>query len=261
MIHASSAPRRGARESRARPPLDTPAAFRASMPQRYRDAFDGAAIREHAAIVARRGSAPAHVQIWRRLPKGGAIACVVADDRPGLLSFISAALAVEAMDVTAAQAYTRALPDGRGAEAVDFLWLRRDGSLQTPVRSDTAARVAQILGGLITGELTIESVMRRARPRAKAPAGGATRVAFDESSDANLAVLTIETFDRPRLLLAITMALFRADVQVIASDVTTTHGRVVDRFTIAELDGSPVLRHRRGAVQTAVLAAIDSVLF
>ncbi|HEV3191147.1 MAG TPA: hypothetical protein VGY54_11650, partial [Polyangiaceae bacterium] len=53
--------------------------------------------------------------------------------------------------------------------------------------------------------------------------------------------------------------LFRAQVQIVASDVTTENGQVVDRFTIAELDGSPVVRHRRGAVQTAVLSAIDAL--
>jgi UTP:GlnB (protein PII) uridylyltransferase len=72
-------------------------------------------------------------------------------------------------------------------------------------------------------------------------------------------VLTVETYDRPGLLLAITLALFRAAVQIVASDATTAGGRVVDRFTLAELDGSPVLRHRRGAVQTAVLSALDSL--
>jgi [protein-PII] uridylyltransferase len=229
------------------------------MPPRYRDSFDGVAIREHAAIVGRRAAAAAHVEIWRRLPNGRAIACVVADDRPGLLSLISAALVVQALDVVSAQAYTRALADREGAEAVDFLWLRRDADLAMPIRSADAVQLSEVLSGLLTGGLTMESVIRRAKGRPSAPPGASTRVAFNETSDAGLSVLTVETFDRPGLLLAITLALFKARVQIVGTDVVTSEGRVVDRFTIVELDGAPILRHRRGAVQTAVLTAIDAL--
>jgi len=229
------------------------------MPARYRDSFDGVAIREHAAIVGRRAGAAAHVEIWRRLPQGRAVACVVADDRPGLLSLISAALVAHSLDVVSAQAYTRALPDGEGAEAVDFLWLRREADLAMPIRSADAEQLGEVLSGLLTGGLTMESVIRRARGRASVPPGASTRVAFNETSDAGLSVLTVETFDRPGLLLAITLALFKARVQIVGTDVGTSEGRAVDRFTIVELDGAPILRHRRGAVQTAVLAAIDAL--
>jgi UTP:GlnB (protein PII) uridylyltransferase len=72
-------------------------------------------------------------------------------------------------------------------------------------------------------------------------------------------VMTIEASDRPGLLLAITRSLFRAGVQIVASEATTENGRVVDRFTLVELDGSPVTEKRRRALQTDVLAAIDAV--
>jgi [protein-PII] uridylyltransferase len=235
-------------------------AFRHSMPERYRQAFDADAISEHAAIVGRRAGAPVHGEIWRRLPKGGAIVCVVADDRPGLLSFISAALVVQAMDVGAAQAYTRAPAEGRASEAVDFLWLRRDADHAIPVLDADVARIVEVVRALIAGEITLEAVVRGVRPMRPAPPGASVRVTFDESSDAGLAVLAVETFDRPGLLLAVTQALFRARVQIIASDATTKHGRVVDRFTIVELDGTPIRQHRRGAVQLAVLSAIETLV-
>jgi [protein-PII] uridylyltransferase len=229
------------------------------MPERYRDSFDGTAIREHAAIVARRADAPAHVEIWRRLANGGAVACVVADDRPGLLSLISAALVVQSLDVVSAQAYTRPIVGRDASEAVDFLWLRRDADLAMPVRNADALQLAKVLCGLLTGTLTMESVARRAKQRPSAPPGAATRVAFNETSEAGLSVLTVETYDRPGLLLAITLALFKARVQIVGTDAITREGRVVDRFSIVEIDGAPILRHRRGAVQTAVLTAIDDL--
>jgi [protein-PII] uridylyltransferase len=228
------------------------------MPERYREAFDGISIREHAAIVARRGDAPAHAEIWRREPRERAIMCIVADDRPGLLSLVSASLAAQSLDVVAAQAYTRSAP-GVDAEAVDFLWVSRAPEVDLPIRSTDATRVATVLRSLIKGETTIEAVARKGRRQTVPPPGASTRVTFEEAPKSGLAVLTVETFDRPGLLLAITLALFRARVQIVASEAATESGRVVDRFTVAELDGASVRGHRRGAVQTAVLAAIDTL--
>jgi len=228
------------------------------MPERYREAFDGTAIREHAAIVARRGQSPAHAEIWRREPRERAVMCIVADDRPGLLSLVSASLAAQHLDVVSAQAYTRT-PPGGVAEAVDFVWVARPPDIELPVRSADAARVAAVLRSLIKGEATVEAVARQGRRPSVPPPGASTRVTFEDAPKSGLAILTVETFDRPGLLLAITLALFRARVQIVSSEATTEGGRVVDRFTIAELDGASVGGHRRGAVQTAVLAAIDTL--
>jgi [protein-PII] uridylyltransferase len=245
---------------RASFPLDPTSAFRQSMPERYRSAFDDAAVGEHAAIVGRRGDAPVHAEIWRQLPQGVGVLCVVADDRAGLLSFISASLVIHRIDVVSAQAYTRRLPGG-GGEAVDLLWLRRDAADGDAMRL-TDADVEHISGlilQLLTGEVSIESAVQRARSARTVPPGATTRVTFDEDDAEGLVVLTVESFDRPGLLLAITLALFRANVQIIASDAGTRSGRVVDRFSICEADGTPIRNSRRGIVQIEVLGAIDAL--
>jgi [protein-PII] uridylyltransferase len=234
---------------------DSVSDFLESMPWRYREVFDGPAAREHAAIVARRAGAPAHVELWRRLPRGGAVVCIAADDRPGLLSFISAALVVNHVDVEAAQAYTRV----ETREAVDFFWLRREGDVAAPILEADVAPIAEVLCGLVTGALTIDGVAAAARADRARPAETSTRVRFDEKTDSGLAVLTVETSDRPGLLLAVTRALHRARVQILGSEATTKDGRVVDRFTLVELDGAPLRSSRRGVLQVEVLAAIDSL--
>src|SRR5450432_3702578 len=91
----------------ASPANARPEDFSGSMPARYREVFDAAAVAEHAAIVSRRAGNPAHVEVWRRLEEGVTVVCVVADDRPGLLSRITASLVIHSMDIVAAQAYTR----------------------------------------------------------------------------------------------------------------------------------------------------------
>jgi [protein-PII] uridylyltransferase len=161
------------------------------------------------------------------------------------------------MDVEAAQAYTRIATN----EAVDFFWLRRldsPGHAESPVLQADASRIAEVLCALCSGARTLDEVAAAARAERVGPAG-ATRVRFDETTESGLAVLTVETFDRPGLLLAVTRALHRARVQILASEATTTKGHVVDRFTLVELDGAPLRPSRRGMLQVEVLAAVDSL--
>ena len=247
------------------------ATFYASMPSRYRELFDGAAAREHQAIVARREGKPAHVEMWRRVQGASAVVCVVADDRPGLLSLISAALVAHGMDVVAVQAYTRAVEGSGAAEVVDFFWLKREGTflsvdrgaaaaeLSSPIMASDIARIGDALRGLVTGSLSVEALLAERRAPALRPPNATTRVTFEDDLFAENVVLTVETFDRPGLLLAITRALFRAGVQILGSEATTKDGRVVDRFTLVERDGSPIRAQRRGVLQTEILGAIESL--
>ncbi len=84
-----------------------------SMPLGYRRLFDEDAQHEHAAIAFRRGEKSIHVEIWRKFPERIVAIAAVADDKPGLLSRISAALVAHDMDIVAAQAY-RAEAERRG---------------------------------------------------------------------------------------------------------------------------------------------------
>jgi [protein-PII] uridylyltransferase len=232
-------------------------AFLDSMPERYRTSYAPDAVAEHEAIVARRGAAAAHVELWRRQPDGVAILCVVADDRPGLLSLISASVVIQKLDIVSALAFTRTPPSGV-FEAFDLLSLRRDAQNASPVGEADARRIAEVLCEMISGALPIETAMARARPPRSVPAGSSTTVTFDDTPGGHV-MLTIETFDRPGLLLAITLALYRARVQISTTEAVTKGTRVIDRFAIVELDGSPVSKDRRGAVQIEVLDAIHAI--
>src|ERR1700742_924998 len=98
--------------------------FADTMPSRYRVLFDPRAICKHAAIAYRRGPRPAYAEVWRGLADGSVALCVVADDRPGLLSAIAAALVSHRFDVITALVFSRTKPGGEG-EAGDFVWGRR----------------------------------------------------------------------------------------------------------------------------------------
>ena len=94
-------------------------AYLASMPMTYRRLFDEDAQHEHAAIAYRRHASATHIEIWRKLPERIVAVALVADDRPGLLSRVSAALVAHDMDVVAAQAYGRKrLDDGASRRSI-----------------------------------------------------------------------------------------------------------------------------------------------
>jgi len=77
--------------------------FAATMPGDYAQLYARDEIAEHAAIVARRRLEPAHAEVWRPLPAGGAVLCIVADDHPGFLSTVSAVLYLHELDVVTAK--------------------------------------------------------------------------------------------------------------------------------------------------------------
>jgi [protein-PII] uridylyltransferase len=237
----------------------TVASFRGSMPERYRANFDDESIQDHAAIVARRAGFLVHIEIWKRLPEGGTVLCVVAEDRPGLLSLISASLVVHDIDVSAVKAYTRTHPETRRAEAVDFLWVQRQIEPSLPFEDADVAKIGRVLASLIGGEATVNSVLRNDRLPHQALPNTPTRVTFEGTADDGHDILTVETVDRPGLLLTITGALYRVGVQIVASDAVTRDGRVADRFTIVERDGRPVSEPRRRAVRSEVQSAIEAL--
>src|SRR5688572_27057886 len=119
--------------------------FLRSMPPGYASVYSRDEVAEHAAIVARRGNRPALAERWRSLDQGGAIVCVVADDQPGFLSIVSAALHLHELDVTTAQIYSRLRSDGV-VEAVDFFWLRAlVGGAERPIQEEEIAGVSRLL--------------------------------------------------------------------------------------------------------------------
>lgn len=227
-------------------------AFIASMPADYRIAFagDGAAMAEHAAIVAKRGDRLAFTSTWNGNRDGATAICIVAEDRPGLFARITSALAAHAIDIVSAQAFCRERGDG-SVEAVDFLWIRRDTALED---RDLAA-ISELIDGLVRGTANVDETLERPRRRR---ATGITRVRFDHDAASGATVLTVEAGDRAGLLLQLTKTIFVARLQIVGLHAKSERGRAIDRFTVTELDGSPVGLERRLELQVLILQAIDA---
>jgi [protein-PII] uridylyltransferase len=245
-------------------------AFAASMPTRYGVLFDPRAIRRHAAIAQRRGKRPAYAEVWRALGDGTAALCVVAEDRPGLLSAIAAALVSHKLDVITALVFSRATgggePGGREAgggevggrdvEAVDFLWVRRSTSSDTAaIGADEVHSVGEVLSAILAGTISIEEIASRTAPPTP-PTDPRVEVRFDPTDEDGRAVLLVEAPDRPGMLLTITRELFQHGTQIARSLVRTADGRAHNRFELSEFSGQALSAERREQIRAAVVAVL-----
>lgn len=234
------------------------AEFTASMPAAYREAFEEDAVATHAGIVSRREGKATRCEIWDDLPERVVAICIVAEDRPGLLSRISAALVAHEIDVVTAHAYCRVRADGT-QEAIDLLWIRRvaraNGSI-APIRGRDVAAIGEMVDALVRGSATFDSAPKVARAALRRGAAE-TRVRFDDGAGDGTMVLTVEATDRPGLLLVVTKAIFRAGLQIVGLRATSDQGRAVDRFHLAEQDGKPLLQARLLALQVQIFSALE----
>jgi [protein-PII] uridylyltransferase len=233
--------------------------FAESLPESYRKNFDSTAIAQHARLSQERGTSPANVGLFfsNRVP--GDALCVVADDRPGLLATISAALYMCGLDVIEAEAYNRRIRDHHD-EAVDVFWVRHDTRRRGQrVSSEEVEQLRQTLVGLLEGKVERRRFGDSQRPP-PTPSSSETVVRFIENADGNFSTLEVETGDRSGLLLALSQALYQQRVQIIGSQVKTVGDRVFDRFHIVELDNSPIGAARRLEIQVAILSAVDPVI-
>jgi [protein-PII] uridylyltransferase len=216
------------------------------------------AIAAHARLAAERGELPVNIGAFASSRAPGTPVCVIADDRPGLLATISAAIVLCGLDVIYAEAHTRRTADGR-VEAVDVFFLRHalPEQRKTRVSRQEIEALQETLIGLLDGRIDA----RGAAPPAAVRSGDefGTVVRFIETGDGVLGTLEVETGDRSGLLLALSRALFEQRVQIIESEVKTVDGRVFDRFTVVEIDGRPISPERRLEIQVAILSAIEPV--
>jgi [protein-PII] uridylyltransferase len=244
--------------------MDNGWAFRLTMPEAYRTDFDDAAAAEHGRIVNGRQGALVHVEACTdaRTPW----ICVVTDDCPGLLSLVCVAISAHGLDVKDARIYCRSrAPDVR--EAVDFFAVQpARGSKIFRLGEENMRAIRESIEDLVGKDPDIESFARRSTPTSRfrpkltfaseqaAPIAKAWFLA-DRDRD----VLVVETEDRPNLLLAITLGLYRRRLNIVRSNVATLGTRARDDFEVSEFDGGRVSEPRKLAAVGAIVAAIGRV--
>lgn len=223
--------------------------FLETMPAAYARVFTVSETHEHARIVERRGTQLVHAELCAG--KAGALVCLAAQDRPGLLALVTDALLVHGLSICNAQVYCRRRTDGQ-SEAVDFFQLQH--AQGEPGIGDTElGAFLQTLSELVAEDLLAAS--RQSSP----PASGQppARVYFElDALRGAESTLLVEAPDSEGLLNAITNTLHGQNVRIVASEIRTEAGVARDRFDLVSSDGEPLTAVRLCDIQQAVLAAL-----
>ena len=233
--------------------------FRDTMPGAYANAFSDADVEEHAQIAQGASAGAPCVVVWRTLPQGMVILCVVAEDRPGLVALVSASFVAHALDVRSAQIYCRTSPSGQ-LEAVDFFWLRN------------------VAGGLPDAErlracrLTILALLGNAAPPGTGEAHAAARNEMSGAGTQYIAnvsyapdpsaaehwEIALEAHDFPGLLHTVARLLHDHGLEVLRCEIRTEDGVARDRFQVACFTGAPA-QPQLEAFRNALLGVINAV--
>lgn len=233
---------------------DPSSSFPAGMPPSYARNHSREERAAHAQIIIGRGRALVHIETCLGPTVPGTLdtqwLCVVTDDRPGLLSLLSAAICAHGLDIQSARIYCRSRP-GQPDEAVDLLGVRGPAGRVSAVREKVAS-IRATIESVLRGEISMASLQRSAAPTARPGRLPPVSVWFDGSGD----VLIVEARDRPGLLLAISLAIFRERLTIVRSHVSTVATSARDEFELAEIDG----RRLSGAVRSAIVEKVRAAL-
>ncbi len=231
--------------------------FVRSMPAAYSATFTARDTEEHARVVARRGGELSHVEVVGGSGSVRTLVCLVAEDRPGLLSIVADALLAQGLSVRSAHIYCRTRRDQR-LEAVDFFELAPKGRASEQQQLDAAdvTNFAVTLRQMLAEQLPLEVELATVPPSV----AERTRVYFDlDALKRGEHVLIVQTSDFAGLLSTVTNALHAQQARVSCAEVRTVEGKADDRFELAS-DGAESLSAARLcdiqlAVYTAVVAA------
>jgi [protein-PII] uridylyltransferase len=242
-------------------PAEVILALLSSLPERYLLANPPQSIVEHGRAVRERARRAAHVvRVPSRHP-GAAELCVVADDRPGLLASIAAALTANRLEVLTAEVYSH--PVGAEKEALDLFWVRdRDGG--TDGVEGSLARLSSDLENVCSGRV-LPADLLRARVGSRSPwserrsPAVQTEVLFDNRASPRHTVVEVYAKDRPGLLYTLAHALHELGLSIALSKINTEGARVADVFYVRELDGSKVAPGpRHDEIHDVLVRSVDS---
>ncbi|HLK36511.1 MAG TPA: [protein-PII] uridylyltransferase [Polyangiaceae bacterium] len=243
-----------------RSPLDQ---LLGALPKRYLLANAPESIVRHAMTVGARGGRAAHVA---RVPSRHAEAaelCVVADDRPGLLASIAAAITANRLEVLGAEVYSH--PVGVEREALDLFWVRDRASGVAEV-DEILPRLARDLEDVCSGRVDPASLLRdrtgnasrwSVRPTPAVP----TEILFDDDASPRHTVVEVHAKDRRGLLYTLARALYELGLSISLSKISTEGARVTDVFYVREIDGTKVaVGPRRQRIVESLLRAVDGAV-
>jgi [protein-PII] uridylyltransferase len=244
-------------------------AFLTSMPERYLLSNAPEAICAHAQVALDRDRAHArdrakhavHAALVPSRHPDVSELCVVAEDAPGLLARIAAAITASRLEVLGAQVYSR--PSGSGpSEAVDLFWVRDARGYADGV-AQAMPRLVRDLEAVCSGTTSADDLLRErigtTSPWRERPSPAVlSEVVLDDRASPRHTVVEVFAKDRPGLLYSLARAMHGLGLGIALSKINTEGTKVADVFYVNELDGSKVAPGPRFRVIREVLLAAVS---
>jgi [protein-PII] uridylyltransferase len=172
---------------------------------------------------------------------------VAAPDRRGLLSSVAGALALNGMDVRAANV---AGEDGVAVEVFTVEVARGTWPDTAKLREDLTAVLSD---GVALDERLSQREQVYAQRRRSAAHSPGSDVGVDNGASETATVLELRAPDEIGLLHRVTRALFEADLDVVSARVSTLGEMVVDAFYVRESNGGKVTDPDRLTAVTGAL--------
>ena len=223
-------------------PREALEAFLSSMPDRYLLSYPAKSVVSHAKLAHARKDGEVKCELFPSRHDDVGELCVVAEDRPGLLAKIAAAITGSRLEVLTAQVHSRDVAPGV-AEAVDVFLVRdrTDG----PTSSRLVPRLLRDLEALVSDagsprEFVRERVGGRTSSRERASPRVTTEVVVDHRASPRHTVIEVFARDRPGLLYAVAQELYELGLTIALSKINTEGTRVADVFYVNERDGAKV---------------------
>jgi [protein-PII] uridylyltransferase len=227
-------------------------AFLATMPDRYLLANAPEAICAHANVALERATSGAGPRVRAALvpsrhPEVGEI-CIIAEDAPGLLARIAAAITASRLEVLGAQVYSRTIHGAGRAkaqtEAVDLFWVR-DARTGAAGVAQAMPRLLHDLERVCSGEMDADELLRErvggaSRWRERPSPAVLSEVVVDDRASPRHTVVEVFAKDRPGLLYSFARAFHGLGLSIALSKINTEGTKVADVFYVNELDGSKV---------------------
>jgi [protein-PII] uridylyltransferase len=240
-----------------RGPLD---ALLAALPERYLLTNRPESIVQHAQVAAERAGKAAHVAQVSSRHAGAVELCIVADDRPGLLGSIAAAITASRLEVLSAEVYSH--PVGAEREALDLFWVRdRDGGTEgvDEVMPTLERDLEDVCSGRVSPSDLLRSRTGSESPWRERPSPAVrTEILFDHRASPRRTVIEVYAKDRPGLLYTLANALHELGLTITLSKINTEGARVADVFYVGEVDGAKVAPGPRcQEIHDALVHAID----
>ncbi|HWJ61073.1 MAG TPA: [protein-PII] uridylyltransferase [Acidimicrobiales bacterium] len=161
----------------------------------------------------------------------GLTVTVITQDRPGLFARVSGVLAIEGLEVRAADA---AAVDGMAIEI--FQVTSRFGSLIPWDRITDSLHAA--LAGRMAIEARLAARVRAYAPKASRPDLPPPAVRFDDAASTTATVVEVHARDRIGVLYKVSRAFAEFDLDVRTAKIQTLGDLIVDAFYVTHTDGS-----------------------